>query len=320
MTTGFLWTEQFEEAKKALYNDNEGKSQSMELDRETLDGDWVKDPETGIDFYIINDAIFSKLCILGDDVEPCFEGASIKQPDVSTSFAKDASAFQHTLYTMMQDLKKALEGGQKVEENKTALPEGVEQVDTEIQPSDAETSYKKGEEETSKEKEKEDTSNSNSEEEDSKNEENKEDVEEDKKKEKDYTCKEKEEKYALLEAQYEDLKAKYSLLDSNYQKLVEFKNQIESEKKDKLIDSFYMLSDEDKAEIIANKTQYSYDDIEAKLSVICFRKKVNFNLDEEPNKTVEDAEDPAITYSLAETESSIPAWIGALKNTQKSRK
>jgi hypothetical protein len=57
---------------------------------------------------------FSKLCILGDDVEPCFEGSSITAPEVSTSFTKIDDNFKKTLYTMMQDLKFALEGGQKM--------------------------------------------------------------------------------------------------------------------------------------------------------------------------------------------------------------
>ena len=37
-----------------------------------------------------------------------------------------------------------------------------------------------------------------------------------------------------------------------------------------------MLSDEDKADVVANIDNYSLDDIEAKLSVICFRNKVSF--------------------------------------------
>ena len=59
---------------------------------------------------------FSKLCILGDDVEPCFEGSSVKAPEVSTSFTKVDESFRNTLYTMMQDLMFALEGGRNMEE------------------------------------------------------------------------------------------------------------------------------------------------------------------------------------------------------------
>ena len=101
MTTGYLWTGQFEECQVAV---TEGCPQSMELDEQTLDGNWSTNVKTGMDFFIINDAIFSKLCILGDDVEPCFEGSSVKAPEVSTSFTKVDESFRNTLYTMMQDL------------------------------------------------------------------------------------------------------------------------------------------------------------------------------------------------------------------------
>ena len=128
MTTGYLWTGQYEECKSVI---EEGKGQSMELDDETLDGHWSTNTQTGMDFFIINDAMFSKLCILGDDVEPCFEGASVTKPEVSTSFTKVDDTFKKTLYTMMQDLKFALEGGLSKmdnEENKVETP--VEEVET----------------------------------------------------------------------------------------------------------------------------------------------------------------------------------------------
>jgi len=38
-----------------------------------------------------------------------------------------------------------------------------------------------------------------------------------------------------------------------------------------------MISDEDKKEIIENKEKYSLEEIKAKLAVIGFEKKVNFN-------------------------------------------
>ena len=49
----------------------------MELSEQNLDAHWTKDKNEKPEFFIINEAIISKLCILGEDVEPCFEGASI---------------------------------------------------------------------------------------------------------------------------------------------------------------------------------------------------------------------------------------------------
>lgn len=330
MTTGYLWTEQYEECKVAL----EGRPQSMELDSETLDGHWSTNNKTGMDFFIINDAIFSKLCILGDDVEPCFEGASVTVPEVSTSFTKVDDSFKKTLYTMMQELKFALEGGQNnmdIDNQENVVEEVVDnaaevvdtaetvvendnleqstidenQVSTEAQ-STQDTFAKKDEEDDKEEDSKDSDTDDSNDDENADKEDDKEDEED------------KDKKYSLLEEEHEALKAKYSKLEEDYNSLVEFKNQIENEKKDALINSFYMLSDEDKKDVIENKANYSLDDIEAKLSVICVRKKVNFDLDD-TSKNDKEVEKEVTTYTLENNESSIPAWVSALKNTQKSR-
>ena len=44
-----------------------------------------------------------------------------------------------------------------------------------------------------------------------------------------------------------------------------------------------MLSDEDKKDVIENIDKYSLDEIEAKLSVICFHNKVSFKNEDEEN-------------------------------------
>lgn len=351
MTTGFLWTGQFEEAQAVVEH---GKPHSMELDEESLKGEWSKNYKTGIDFFIINDAIFSKLCILGDKVEPCFEGSNITAPYVSTSFTKVDDNFKKTLYTMMHELKDALEGGQmalekdnkkvsdekdKKEQNFSAenqnSTEGLNQTDfvasdkdkkekeeakkdqpkndettkTEENDEDKKKNFVKKEEDKTVKEEKTNTEDSTSKED--KKDDNKASSDDDDEEEK-----KKNDKYTLLEAQYQNLQSKYSALEEDFQSLVAFKNQIENEKKDALINSFYMLSDEDKKDVVTNKAKYSLDDIEAKLSVICVRKKVNFDLE---NTSKNEKDNPVTTFSLEEQDSSIPAWINALKNTRNSR-
>ena len=364
MTTGYLWTGQYEEAKLAV--EGNGRPQSMELDPETLDGHWSTNNKTNMDFFIINDAIFSKLCILGDDVEPCFEGSSITAPEVSTSFTKIDDNFKKTLYTMMQDLKFALEGGQKmiIDEAETKVTE-PEVVETEAEATAEETSTETEvateeetaleTEESSEDKDTEDQSvlaeNDNSIEDQSSQEnftkaddkdekkkskdaddskEDSESEEDDEDKEKDYKCgggsgsgsskeDKKKKSYSLLETELAETKAAYADLEQKYQVLVEFKKQIDDEKKDALINSFYMLSDEDKADVIENKSNYSLDEIESKLSVICVRKKVNFDLDKE----VESEKEAPAMYSLdgLKTEATqLPAWLRAVEaNTNKNK-
>ena len=350
MTTGYLWTGQYEECKSIIEG---GKPQSMELDEENLNGHWSTDSKSGMDFFIINDAIFSKLCILGDDVEPCFEGSSITAPEVSTSFTKIDDNFKKTLYTMMQDLKFALEGGQKMiideAETKVTEPEVVE-TEAEATAAEEETSIETSEEttETTEEivEEEENTEDKGNEEQsdiaendnsiedqssqenftkaDDKDEEEEskdaEDSDEDSESEDEDEDKKEKKSYALLESELAETKAAYADLEQKYQVLVDFKNQIDDEKKDALINSFYMLSDEDKADVIENKSSYSLDEIESKLSVICVRKKVNFDL-EETSKDEEEVEKDVVTYTVNDNVgSSTPAWIAALKNTRDSRK
>ena len=76
-----------------------------------------------------------------------------------------------------------------------------------------------------------------------------------------------------------------------------------------------MLSEEDKADVIANIDTYSLVDIEAKLSVICVRNKVSF-----AQETEEKEEQPATIFNLDSTEvNDLPAWLKAVedrKNTQ----
>ena len=340
MTTGYLWTGQFEEAKAVVEN---GRPQSMELDEATLNGRWEYDMSKGMDYFIIDDAMFSKLCILGDDVEPCFEGASVTEPQVSTSFTKVDDTFVRTLYTMMQDLKSALQtqGGQsKMElennelENNEIVVENEVVEETPVAEEVPAVEEPAVEEEVPAEENAEAASNGEIEEEsteepvsefakkDEEEEEEKEDAEnkeEEPAEEEDDEEKKKAAKNSLLEEEHEALKAEFAAMKAEYEKLVEFKNQIDNEKKDELIASFYMLSDEDKADVVENKAKYSLEEIKSKLAVICFDKKVNFDLDDNSKneERVEDNKNSNVTtFSLDNQDNGVPAWIKAVVNNR----
>lgn len=83
MTEGYLWTGQWPEAQRII---DQGNNQSMELSDKFLDATWSKDSNGKPQFFIINEAIISKLCILGDACEPCFEGAQITAPTINFSY------------------------------------------------------------------------------------------------------------------------------------------------------------------------------------------------------------------------------------------
>lgn len=339
MTEGYLWTGQFQEVQRVI---DKGNPQSMELDEKTLKGHWSEDTNRGIEFFIINDAMFSKLCILGEDVEPCFEGASVTAPQVSASFAKDDN-FNQSLYTMIKELQYTLnkvEGDLKMPEEEkfsknqgenveTSNLENQDNIENQFQSSqqgdsvenetdnnnvfdtdstDETTDFAKSEDEKDTSKKESDEDKEDDDTEDKKDKKDEEDDE--------YACGDKKKKYSLLEKELEDLKVEFNNLKVEYQKLEAFKKEVEDQKKDELINSFFMLSDEDKADVIKNKANYSLDDIEAKLSIICVRKKVSFTVDsQEDNNTV----DAPVIYNLDVHEAdTIPAWLKAVDEHSKN--
>ena len=407
MTEGYIWTGQYPESQRII---DKGNNQSMELSENYLDATWTKDDNGKPQFFIINEAIVSKLCILGDDCEPCFEGSQITKLEFSFD-----DSFKNQLFSMMNELKEYLkEGGAKEVFTRYAVEIGdalwsalyshIEKAYPDAQncycsvyriegifedngqkfavlqsrsdmkyyrlnfaltedagfvPSDTlievtksytpaeepqfaleaveefETEYakKKKEEEEDKDgkdagKKSEDNSDDDGEEKCEKCGKKKsectcddDDDDEDKKKKSKYNLEEVVE-YAELKAQYEELEAKFSALETEHETLKaeieplrEFK--LEAEKKDKqaMIDQFYMLSDEDKADVIANIDTYSVDDIEAKLSIICVRNKVSFDLDE---NTKNNGNPTVYNLDNHDDDANVPAWVKSLRETAKT--
>lgn len=100
-TTGYLWTGQYPEAKRVIQF---GNNQSMKLNSESVKGTWTKSKNGSEKFFIINEAIIENLCILGEDVEPCFEGSQI------TSYSFNPQ-FTQSFYSMMEEMQKMIKGG-----------------------------------------------------------------------------------------------------------------------------------------------------------------------------------------------------------------
>lgn len=292
---------QFEELKKVIA---QGQPQSMELQEETLEGHWATDNNLGVEFFIINDAVFSKLCILGDDIEPCFEGSAVTSPEVSKNFAMDKE-FSQTLFTMMNELKDALssKGGLDMPEEFAEQTETTEEQSTEfVEETVEETVAEESVDYTSAEEAPVDAEAENGEFE--KSEEDKDDSEdssadfsENKEAEEELASEYSAEEFAALQEEIEALRAEC-------QELRDFKLNVENEQKDALINSYYMLSEEDKREIMEHKSEFTLDEIKAKLAVIYVEKNVDFStLDGQPEVEMQEKveeEDPITTFSLDE--------------------
>lgn len=391
-TEGYIWTGQYEEAQRII---DKGNNQSMHLDEKTVKGEWTND----YNFFIINEAIISNLCILGEDVEPCFEGANIANYNLHFD-----DEFKNTLYSMMKEIKEYIEGGkeqmftefavsigdelwqQLYDHLVTNYPESEEdhfcskyniegiyeesgakfavvrdrkvgsyyrlniaineqqtgfnfdnnliEVTKEFTPAatpqfaleDVEAyaaEYKKAKEEEEKKgadeekKPAEEDKNANEGKEESAEEEKKEDepAEEDKKKKKEYSLDEIPEYVALSEelesvkVSYAEAQATIESLNAELETLREFKAKQDRLQKEEMINSFTMLTADQKKDVVEHIDEYSLDDIEAKLSIICVRNKVNFSLDDDKESSQE------TTYNLngGDLEDATPDWIKAIQ-------
>ena len=347
MTEGYLWTGQYPECERIIKH---GNNQSMELDEKTIKAHWSKDDNGKPQFFIINEAIISKLCILGENYEPCFEGAQITKVQFSLG-----DEFKEKLFSMMDELKELLnEGGVSMDNEIITSEEVVEEVaapaaeEPVVEEGNTEFASKKDEEEDKKDSEEkkcpkcgkpvsECECEDEDDEEDKKNkfakdEEDKDDDKEEKcpecgKAKEECTCKDKKEdkkdkynlneipEYMELVENYNTLQSQYSALETEVTSLREFKVAAERKDKEAMIAGFYMLSDEDKKDVIDNIDTYSLDDIEAKLSIICVRNKVSFDLDDD-NKEKEEV----VTYSVNAdmNDDNVPAFIKAMRDVAKN--
>ena len=331
MTTGYLWTGQYEEAQQLFMEG--GKPQSMELDENSLTGFWAKESNSDYEFFIINDAIFSKLCILGDDVEPCFEGSSITAPNISKTFSLDDN-FKRTLYSMMKELQYTLQGGsQKMADIKEEVTEVVQEEVTEAVEATEEVTEETVEAEETVETEISESAETEAEnldnidetvaleneisietttdfaksDDEEKKEEGSEDSKEDSSEEKEEDDdKKKKDDYSLLKIEFEELQLSYDNLMKEVEELRQFKLQVTDKEKDALISEFFMLSDEDKKDVVEHKSEYSLDEIKSKLAVLCYERKVSYVANEN-----EDAENMTVDI---ESREEVPEWIQAVDN------
>lgn len=301
MTEGYIWTGRYPEAQRII---DKGNNQSMELDNENLKGTWATNDNNGYEFFIINEAVISALCVLGEDVEPCFEGATISK--VQFSLEDD---FKEKLFSLMQEMKEILsKGGEPVKEFEL---EGVEPIEEEITNEEPAAEVEEYTEATEDEVTEEEVIESDEEEpvveedevveEDADSEEEEAEVVE----EFSYNLEEIPE-YVQLSQNFASLQEQFDLVNAELNELRTYKLGVERVAKQSMIDKFYMLSAEDKKDVVENIDSYSLDEIEAKLCVICFRKGINF--------VEEDKEDEQpTTYNLNNYDNATPDWVEAVE-------
>lgn len=274
MTEAYLWTGQYPEVMDVITRG--GKGQSMEID--VNDGEWAADPTTGVDLFIINDATFSKLCILGDDVEPCFEGASIEPDSHKFSEESDDMRFRRQLHDMVKEIRFALAGDDVAEggldmKNVNNAPVG-EVVDDKHEdfakqdamakaPVDDGTIAASFTEETIDDESRDvvdavvgDDG----------------DVPGNIGDDNDFG-----ETFAMVSAENDELRNQLASLNEELESLREFKENVERGEKMKVVDRYFMLDDDDKSDVVAHIDEYTLGEVEEKLALAYVRKNVSFD-------------------------------------------
>ena len=109
-----LWSERYAEAKFIP-----GKPQSMELNPKTIKGEW-KMFEDGKEAFEYTHSDLMGLCVLGEEVEPCFEGAAFYTQD--GQFADYATIMKEEIVKNFSLQLEKFEGGKKTMPMKFNLP------------------------------------------------------------------------------------------------------------------------------------------------------------------------------------------------------
>ena len=109
-----LFSDYFEEARHIL-----GKAQSMELDPNSIEGDWANIDDQ--EYFVYTTGKMAGFCILGDSKEPCFSASAFfeKEDTEKTQFEK----FSSLLFELKAKVEEAEKGGEhQMDENMIQEP------------------------------------------------------------------------------------------------------------------------------------------------------------------------------------------------------
>lgn len=305
---GYLWTGRYPQLQSVLEHN---KGQSMEFFPDSIIGDWAKFDNEEEEFFIFNEANISALCILGDDVEPCFEGASIGAPKVLYSLNKN-DEFENEFAAFMLELDKVLEknpegGNAGMNEPITepvvttepivepvvepAITEPVVEpvvepaVEPTVEPTVTEPTITEPAEPTV-EPAVEPTVEPSAE-----------------------PAGPSAADFTKLQNDFATLQENFNTLQTSYNALIEKETARENEAKDTVFAKFAVLGEEVLNDIKANKDKFSVEEIEDKLSAIAFRKGISFSL-------ISEADGVLTPQPHTAPSEDIPAWLKAVEDRE----
>lgn len=267
----YLWTARYKAAREIPK-----KAQSMELYVNSIDGEWKRDG--AVEYFEFTDGVFFGLLALGDDVDPCFEGAAFYGLDQS------AKEFFEELKNYTLSAKSELIGGTEMEiekiEETPVVEEQVEEVTSEeevvteeateevqeVATEETEEEAPAAEEVTEATEETADdhaVENFENEEVAEENEEGTEETEEVKE-----VVEETIEEASDIQAEYQAALQRIADLEAQVNELTTYKNDAERVKKTSLIEKYsILLGEEACANYTAKIDEYSFEDLKKEVSV-----------------------------------------------------
>ena len=267
----YLWTARYKAAREIPK-----KAQSMELYVNSIDGEWKRDG--AVEYFEFTDGVFFGLLALGDDVDPCFEGAAFYGLDQS------AKEFFEELKNYTLSAKSELIGGTEMEiekiEETPVVEEQVEEVtsEEEVVTEEAteevqEVATEETEEEAPAAEEVTETTEETADNNAVENFEN-EEVAEENKEETEETEEVKEvveetvEEASDIQAEYQAALQRIADLEAQVNELTTYKNDAERVKKTSLIEKYsILLGEEACANYTAKIDEYSFEDLKKEVSV-----------------------------------------------------
>ena len=304
-----LWTGRYPIASKIV-----GKSHSMELNPDTVEGEWVEHDD---DFYFeFTNAEFFGLCVLGEEYEPCFEGSSfyeLHQQENNASISKDLKEMFSLYKSTIDSAEENPTGGQEMEDeklkpqdlNNDSVEEEIKEQEEEVKeeenkPSETEEvkdeSSEEGKEEETDEEEKEEEQEEQKEEEEESEETDEPEEEEEEKEEVDFNSAlaEKDKTIATLEAELKELR--------------EYKKAKVNEEKEEVLNTYSNKLTEEEIADFRNKIEDYSSAVELKKDIaVCL-------LDKQSNEEKIEESNYALINSRKNTFTGIEAIVAKYAN------
>lgn len=308
-----LWTGRYPIASKIV-----GKSHSMELNPDTVEGEWVEHDDEY--YFEFTNAEFFGLCVLGEEYEPCFEGSSfyeLHQQENNASISKDLKEMFSLYKSTIDSAEENPTGGQEMEDEKLkpqdldndSVEEEVKDQEEEVKeeenkPSEAEEvkdeSSEEGEGEETDEEEKEEEQEKPEQEEENEEEESEEtdepEEEEEEKEEVDFNSAlaEKDKTIATLEAELKELR--------------EYKKAKVNEEKEEVLNTYSNKLTEEEIADFRNKIEDYSSAVELKKDIaVCL-------LDKQSNEEKIEESNYALINSRKNTFTGIEAIVAKYAN------